>query len=58
MPYVRGMYTGEHLTGLMEKNGLSWYSYQEDIDLAGPHKEFDGVFGRTNVVSNNSKPQK
>jgi phosphatidylinositol-3-phosphatase len=26
-------YTGEHLTGLMEKNGLSWYSYQEDIDL-------------------------
>jgi len=26
-------YTGEHMTGLMEKNGLSWYSYQEDIDL-------------------------
>jgi hypothetical protein len=25
--------TGEHLTGLMEKNGLSWNSYQEDIDL-------------------------
>ena len=26
-------YTGEHMTGLMEKNGLSWYSYQEDVDL-------------------------
>ena len=26
-------FTGEHMTGLMEKNGLSWYSYQEDIDL-------------------------
>jgi phosphatidylinositol-3-phosphatase len=26
-------FTGEHLTGLMEKNGLSWFSYQEDIDL-------------------------
>lgn len=26
-------YTGEHLTGLMEKNGLTWFSYQEDIDL-------------------------
>lgn len=26
-------YTGEHMTGLMEQNGLSWYSYQEDIDL-------------------------
>jgi len=26
-------YTGEHMTGLMEKNGLSWYSYQEDTDL-------------------------
>jgi len=26
-------FTGEHLTGLMEKNGLSWYAYQEDIDL-------------------------
>jgi phosphatidylinositol-3-phosphatase len=26
-------YTGEHLTGLMEKNGLSWYSYQEDVNL-------------------------
>ena len=26
-------YTGEHLTGLMEKNALSWHSYQEDIDL-------------------------
>ena len=25
--------TGEHLTGLMEKNGLSWKSYQEDIDM-------------------------
>jgi hypothetical protein len=27
------IYTGEHLTGLMEKNGLSWRSYQEDIDM-------------------------
>src|SRR5215469_105930 len=26
-------YTGEHLAGLLEKNGLSWYSYQEDTDL-------------------------
>jgi hypothetical protein len=26
-------YTGEHLTGLMEKNGLTWKSYQEDINL-------------------------
>ena len=26
-------YTGEHLTGLMEKNGVSWHSYQEDVDL-------------------------
>jgi phosphatidylinositol-3-phosphatase len=27
------IYTGEHLTGLMEKNGLTWKSYQEDIDM-------------------------
>jgi hypothetical protein len=27
------IYTGEHLTGLMEKNGLKWRAYQEDIDL-------------------------
>lgn len=26
-------FTGEHLTGLMEQNGVSWYSYQEDTDL-------------------------
>jgi phosphatidylinositol-3-phosphatase len=26
-------FTGEHLTGLMEKNGVSWRSYQEDIDM-------------------------
>jgi phosphatidylinositol-3-phosphatase len=26
-------YTGEHMTGLMEKNGLTWHSYQEDVDL-------------------------
>ena len=27
------IYTGEHLTGLMAKNGLSWRAYQEDIDM-------------------------
>jgi phosphatidylinositol-3-phosphatase len=27
------IYSGEHLTGLMEKNGLTWKSYQEDIDM-------------------------
>jgi phosphatidylinositol-3-phosphatase len=27
------IYTGEHLTGLMEKNGLKWRAYQEDIDM-------------------------
>jgi hypothetical protein len=30
---VNPTFTGEHLTGLMEKNGVSWLSYQEDIDL-------------------------
>ena len=26
-------YTGEHFTGLLEKNGYTWHSYQEDVDL-------------------------
>jgi phosphatidylinositol-3-phosphatase len=26
-------YTGEHLTGLLELAGISWKSYQEDVDL-------------------------
>ena len=26
-------FTGEHLTGLMEANGLTWKAYQEDIDM-------------------------
>jgi len=26
-------FTGEHLTGLMEKNGLTWNAYQEDVDM-------------------------
>jgi hypothetical protein len=37
------IYTGEHLTGLMEKNGLTWKSYQEDIDmLTTTHRQARG----------------
>jgi phosphatidylinositol-3-phosphatase len=49
-------YTGEHLTGLMEKIGLTWKAYQEDIDLldtTGANANFGGT--PTSTVAPKSK---
>ena len=39
-------------------NGVSLGDDKALYYSASPNKEFDGVFGRINVVNNNSEPQK